>query len=62
MQCENLKVLNHFRKEREKKILVNAERQAINNELKESLVNLEHENRTKAAIAAARKAQAEGQR
>ena len=54
--------MKHNRKQREKKILVNAERQAINNELKESLVNLEHENRTKAAIAAARKAQAEGQR
>ena len=41
---------------------MNAERQAINNELQESLVNLEHEDRTKAAINAARKAQAEGQR
>ena len=41
---------------------MNAERDAISKELKESLVNIEHEDRTKAAIIAARKAQNEGRK
>ena len=50
------------RRSRERAILENAEKRAIAGELQESLVNLEHEDRTKVAIAAARKAQKEGQR